>query len=288
VGRVGDQVTDAGRPGLEAAATWGLETFPARIVRSNMSSGLRLAGRVRQAAELIAPVTVREELTHENAAVHEERACLDMLRGRCAEALARLEAVGELPVAVLSNRIEAAEKAAGILLWCGRPHEALDRLLSVTQDAVATPASAELGADLALAARAAVDVADASRASSDARQALHERLAGLLARCLADPFAHSGCFIARPAQGEAWAAELARLIGRPSLDRWATTARHWDRLGRPHDAAYSRWRGAEVALSSGRRTLAERLLRRAAHDAREHVPLSAAIAATVAHGTSRG
>jgi hypothetical protein len=199
-----------------------------------------------------------------------------------------LEAVGELPVPVIANRIESAEKAAGILLWCGRPQAALDRLLAAIRDAVATPASAYLGADLALAARAAAEVAAASRASPEERRALQGELGGLLARCLADPFGHWGCFIARPAQGAAWAAELARVSGRPTLDLWATTARHWDRLGRPHDAAYSRWRGAEVALTSGQRTLAERLLRRAAHDAQEHVPLSAAIAATAAKGAPRG
>jgi hypothetical protein len=54
----------------------------------------------------------------------------------------------------------------------------------------------------------------------------------------------------------------------------------WGHLGRPHAAAYCRWRAAQVALREGRGVVAARLLRRAASDAREHVPLSRAIAET--------
>ena len=49
---------------------------------------------------------------------------------------------------------------------------------------------------------------------------------------------------------------------------------------RPHEAAYCRWRAAQAALRDGQGTVAARLLKRAAADAREHVPLSQAIAAT--------
>ena len=59
-----------------------------------------------------------------------------------------------------------------------------------------------------------------------------------------------------------------------------TTATQWDLIGRPHDAAYCRWRGAQVALRHGSGHVAARLLKKAATDAREHVPLSEAIAAT--------
>jgi len=67
------------------------------------------------------------------------------------------------------------------------------------------------------------------------------------------------------------------------LELWAETARRWDRLGRLPDAAYCRWRGAQVALTAGQGTIALRLLRRAAREAREHVPLSLAIAETAGH-----
>jgi hypothetical protein len=188
-----------------------------------------------------------------------------------------------MPMPILSNRLQAAEHAASAYLWCGRPRPALDRLLAVLRDCVATDASAEAGAVLALAARASADAADAADAGgvpSATRQEMFAHLQDLLEQSRVDPFALSGCFIARPAQGAAWAAETTRLMGRPSLELWAAAAGHWDRLGRPHDAAYCRWRGAEVALATGQGTVAARLLRRAARDAREHVPLSTAIAET--------
>ena len=80
--------------------------------------------------------------------------------------------------------------------------------------------------------------------------------------------------------GASWQAETARLAGQPSLELWATAAGEWDKLSRPHDAAYCRWRGAQVALATDQGTIALRLLRRAAREGREHVPLSAAIAET--------
>ena len=83
-----------------------------------------------------------------------------------------------------------------------------------------------------------------------------------------------------PAQAASWQAETARLAGQPALELWATAAARGNSLSRPHDAAYCRWRGAQVALATGQGTIAVRLLRRAAREAREHVPLSTAIAET--------
>ena len=143
-----------------------------------------------------------------------------------------------------------------------------------------TAAAAEVGADLALAARAAADVADASGAAVETRRDLHEQLRLLHDQAQIDPFAQSGHFEARPAHGAAWRAEMARLAGKPSLELWAETARHWDRLGRRHDAAYCRWRGAQIALVAGQATTATKLLRRAARDGREHAPLLSAIQQT--------
>ena len=282
-GQVGDEVVDAGRSGLESAAAWGIESFPTQVVRGNMSAALRLSGQVGRAAELIDPVISHAEPTHEDIPIHHERASIDMLRGRCAEALSRFGTLAAMPTAVLSNRIEAAEHVASAELWCGRPGQAFDHLVAVLRESMATAASAEVGADLALAARAAADVADASGAAEAARYELLGQLTQLQDQARIDPFAQSGYFLARPAHGATWAAESARHVCRPSLELWAVAARHWDGLGRPHDAAYCRWRGAQVALATGQGTLAARLLRRAATDARGHVPLTTAIADTSAH-----
>ena len=123
-------------------------------------------------------------------------------------------------------------------------------------------------------------MADASALGAADRRDLLTTLQELRGRTSRDPFEPSRFFAARPAHAAAWAAESARLVGRQSLELWAAAARHWDRLGRPHDAAYCRWRGAQVALAGGQRTIALRLLRRAAGEAREHLPLSSAITET--------
>jgi hypothetical protein len=72
---------------------------------------------------------------------------------------------------------------------------------------------------------------------------------------------------------------MARLADRQSVDQWVTAAAEWDKLDRPHDAAYCRWRAAQVAFATGQATTAAALLRRAARQAREHVPLLEVIAA---------
>ena len=78
---------------------------------------------------------------------------------------------------------------------------------------------------------------------------------------------------------------MTRLNGEQSLERWTSAASAWDRLTRPHDAAYCRGRAAQVALREGQGTAAARLLRRAATDARAHLPLSEAIARTAARAS---
>jgi hypothetical protein len=78
-----------------------------------------------------------------------------------------------------------------------------------------------------------------------------------------------------------WDAELARFDGADTVDGWLLAASQWGRLRAVHDAAYCRWRAAQVALHAGDGTATSRLLERAARDAREHVPLSRLIAATV-------
>ena len=48
-----------------------------------------------------------------------------------------------------------------------------------------------------------------------------------------------------------WTAELARIDGERHGRHWARAAASWDRLSPPHDAAYCRWRAAQVALREG-------------------------------------
>ena len=59
---------------------------------------------------------------------------------------------------------------------------------------------------------------------------------------------------------------------------WEHAAAEWDALTRPHRAAYARWREAEALLArSASRVAATDVLRMAANQATQHVPLSNAI-----------
>ena len=125
----------------------------------------------------------------------------------------------------------------------------------------------------ALGARAAADCPSEDR-DLDTLAALEE----LRRRATLDPFA--GACGDNHGWRATWDAELARLSGDETLDLWVRAAAEWDRITRPHEAAYCRWRGAQAAQRDGHGKAAARLLKRAATDAREHVPLHRAIAAT--------
>ena len=91
------------------------------------------------------------------------------------------------------------------------------------------------------------------------------------------PFGQDAVFADALATERSWQAELARLSGTATIESWITAATEWDKLTRPHDSAYCRWRAAQVALRDGQGTVAARILKRATSDARTHVPLSAEI-----------
>ncbi|MEP6813961.1 MAG: AAA family ATPase [Marmoricola sp.] len=277
-----DEVAAAGRRGLEAAATWGLETEPLSFVRANVAMAMRREGQVSRASRLIDPVTSAPPI-RETLPVHCERADLDVRRGRLEAALARFDELSALPMAHLGNRIEFHEHAAEAELWGSRPGEAEDRMVALLEEALADNVSADVGTAFVLAARAAADLADSRSRASATRRELLVSLQGLRSRARRDLFEPRPAWVERPALAAAWSAETARLAGAPTLELWAAAACAWDTLTRPHDAAYCRWRAAQVAQRTGQTGAAVRLLRRAADDAREHVPLLTAIRETAAH-----
>jgi len=144
-------------------------------------------------------------------------------------------------------------------------------------ECLGTDADIEAGGLLVLAAQAAADVAATPQHGSASRQALLDEIAALPSRASSDPFAPHPLYRNREALAATWNAELARLAGEPALERWVASAQAWDRLTHPHAAAYSRWRAATEARRTNQAGAADRLLRRAAADAREHVPLLQAI-----------
>jgi hypothetical protein len=152
--------------------------------------------------------------------------------------------------------------------------------LGVLRYVVTTDVSVHAGGAMVLAARGAADLVDASASATATRRELLGVLLDLHAEARRDPFASLPTMAAHPALGATWAAELSRVAGEQSVETWLVAASAWDQLVRPHDAAYCRWRAAQVALSTGQGTVAMRLLGRATREAREHVPLSAAVIET--------
>ena len=168
-----------------------------------------------------------------------------------------------------------ATEQALLHIWVGEPWRALELLESALSAPDHIEVNGEMGQLLVLAARAAADLAAAGSAAAE----LQGRLRNLHAAANVDPFT-SGAMPVDLHAAPQWAAELARLNGTESIQQWGRAADAWDKLSWPHEAAYCRWRGAQVALRENHATVAGRLLKRAATDAHQHVPLTRVIAAT--------
>ena len=279
-----EEMEAAGRRALDVIEAWGLDSGASNTVRANMARGFRLHGRPQRAADVLGDVGGPVEgdgVLLEEWPLHLECLALDTLRGRHEEALARATVLDSLRLPMFAVEPEYHEVLAGAELWAGQADRARIRLEGFLGSVAPTESSQYSGACLAMAARAAADVAARSRAGAAQRAELAERLRGHRAALLLDPF------IPGPIPGDGlewgatWSAELSRLAGEARPDLWAAAASGWDGRTRPHDAAYCRWRGAQAALASGQGALARRLLTRAAHDARDHVPLGEAVGRTL-------
>ncbi len=279
-GGAAHDIDAAGQPGLDAAERWGIETYHALLVRSNMVAGRLREGRVEDAAHLIGTLS-DDQIDVDRWVLHLDRALLDTVLGRAEEAARRVESLlAGFDTRIVGDDIEFLGAVATIHLWNGNPARALELLLpvldsriEVVPDGVALPA-------LVNAARASADVSAAG--DSGARQ----HLATLLALRARRPGAADSGGTLPPRYHRALIlnllAELARSDGGQTVKQWITAADSWSALSWPHHAAYCRWRGAQAALREGQGTVAARLLKRAAADAREHVPLSTAIRETAA------
>lgn len=270
-GRPLDEVREVVRPGQEAARTWGIDSEGVMILTSNLGLALLRAGEVGEAGELLG--------ADDDRPPDPDRWPLDSMRAVVETCLGRLD------VAAARSRVAASvgppdeidletlHLAVETDVWRHESHVHLPRLLRELDTVVdSAPVRVVLPA-LVMAARAAAD--DATTARAHAIGSVHDlaRRASLDLGQADSEDPHVAAHLA------AVRAELDRAADRDQSSDWALLAARWDALGRPHDAAYSRWRAARAALREGRGTLAARLLRQAAADAREHVPLREAIAA---------
>ena len=279
-------VAEAAAPALAIAREWAIDTYVVAALASNVAEAHLLEGRPSRAAGPIMAAT-RAPIDHDHFWLYLERAQIEMLAGDLAAAATGFEALAAIPLSSLLNRSEVVYPASELLLWSGEPARALDLLTGLLERLLPTELDVFQTGLLSRAARAAADLGPDCPRAPDAvrvadRRGSHRRLTDLRARARSDLLEAGRVPADRHAHGLTWTAEMARLGGTAGVEPWGRAATEWDALTRRHDAAYCRWRAAQAALRDGQGTLAARLLRRAATDAHEHVPLSSAIAATAA------
>ena len=264
-------VRDAAGPGLRAAQEWGIDSWSTDRLTYTVAMASLDEGHAPPPAEDIRLDPVH--LDRDSHWLYLLRARLEILSGDLTSATAKFAELDGLTSWSL-HRGEVLYHGSECLIWQGESERALVELTGLLQQILPTELSLFVGGLLSRAARAAADV---GRASAD-----RGRLVELRSSAHVDPFERERGPGDAYAHGLTWSAEMARLDEAQTVDHWLQAAAEWDRLTRPHDAAYCRWRGAEVASRTGHGTVAARLLRTAAADSREHVPLSRAIAATAA------
>ncbi|MGF9754397.1 AAA family ATPase [Microvirga sp. 0TCS3.31] len=265
-----DDVADAADPGLAAVRDAGIDSFVlSTMLLCNVAEARLHAGAIGAASRLVRPRT-KDEPRQATRFLHLTRAWVEVVHGDLEAADRRLEAIAELDFGVSAHRQAVVTVQALCDLWRGLPAQALERIGAGIAGETATSWSPYTGSLLCLAARAGADVAEADPAR---RALLAARLSDWQRQWSSDPLAPEAAHAAAPATRSTWRAELARLHGVPRLQQWIGAAEQWDLVGRPHEAAYARWRAGELALREGSSTIARRLLRRAHAQARGHTPL---------------
>lgn len=278
-----DEIPAATVPALRMAAEYGVEqSFKVGMVRSNATEALFEIGAIDSAAGLIEPFS-QDRPTMSTWLAYADRAHLEALRGNLDESRRRWIQLEKLPAALTfqaGNVVWIAE----LHLWRDDPVSALQCAEPVLGQLAAAGQSDTDGALLVVCLRACADLADRARSCRDSAalaQAVSaaERIAKVHRHIEKDPFSRGMFRFTAEADHASWQAEWARLRGNANPEQWDAAAVAWEVLRRPHRAAYARWRQAEALLAvPGGRPAAAPILRRAAEQATQHVPLMAAIA----------
>ena len=245
-----DDVADAANAGLAAVRDAGIDSFVlSTLLVCNVAEARIHAGAVGGASRLVRPRT-KDEPRHATRFLHLTRAWVEVLHGDLEAADQRLARVASLDFGVSAHRQALLIVQALCDLWRGLPAQALDRIGAGIASETVTSWSPYTGSLLCLAARAAAEVAEVDPSR---RGVLAARLSAWQQQWSPDPLDPDAVHAAAAAARSTWRAELARLHGVARLQHWAGAAEQWDLLGRPHEAAYCRWRAAELALREGPR-----------------------------------
>jgi hypothetical protein len=278
-GAPADRVLTAATTGLDLASRWGYESFLTSYLRYSAAEALLWEGMVDRAGALVDPVTT-DEVSVRIASAHVARAAVDLCRGLVPEALDRCAALDAVKEGDSGNWAAYAVFQSEVELWSGSPESARTRLEEALSFLLATEAAVDAAPIAVAFARAEADRLESVEASAAERSTAVAALMARLKAAKVDPFGSAATDVATPAYASTMRAEVARMAGSATDELWADATSHWDRLARPHLAAYCRWRAAQVAAAMGKGSIAARLLKRAARESRTHVPLHAAITST--------
>jgi DNA-binding CsgD family transcriptional regulator len=271
--------------GLEVVGQAGLAgSWGATLLAANAAEALLALGRTGEAAALIDPLTAGPPDRH-NWMVHDLRAEIDLLRGHTDAAERRWQLLGAITAHIGSENHarEAAQWAAELALWAGRPDGALDEVQRVLPLFQAPELTILCGRLLAAGMWACAELAEQARARRDPSAAEDAAVAADgLARWVDQmggaPFTDHPFVATIPAERATWEAERARVAGDSDPAAWAAAAKTWDGLGCPHRAAYAWWRQAQAQLDAGQpTTAAAAVLQAAAAAADGHQPLLAQV-----------
>jgi DNA-binding CsgD family transcriptional regulator len=244
------------------------------LLVANTVDCLLLTGDVDAAEQLVAPYAF-SGATNAGWPLHLARAELDLLAGNFAEAIARAEQVEAMGYHLDEMRLGVAAVGATADLWRGTPRLGLQRIDHAWAVVHASPRAARASRMVALADRAAADLADV-----DFGVDRHE-----LAETLLERARQAECFVPHPARvlgtayGTTFDAELARLRRGDQEPAWRRARDTWAGRGVPHQAGYAGWRLTECLLGSGHRKQAGTELAAAYVSAAGHQPLRGEIRA---------
>jgi DNA-binding CsgD family transcriptional regulator/tetratricopeptide (TPR) repeat protein len=252
-GREREGIDDA-REGLERARRLGLKWAWGSLAAGNLAWGLLRRGHWAECDRLTEELLAGDSWGA--SWLHAARGALLTRRGDYPAARAQLDRSLALSPTALGN--DAGLSLAELALWEGRHDDAeaavaeglqwcaqRDRdgrlpQYSARWYALALRLTADR-AERAAARRAAREAAEARRQAAPIVSAL-ERLAGQEPPASFPPVA---CTLLLAV------AERSRLEGGSDPERWQAATAAWERLGRPFDAAYARFRQAEALLAAG-------------------------------------
>jgi ATP/maltotriose-dependent transcriptional regulator MalT len=245
------RVRESAREAAAGIAVTRRHGITSQLLTANYLEALLAAGDWDE-AERVSTTALRTLAASFPYMIHMHRADLDTGRGDFESARRHLDAAS---ATIRPHHLQGTYEAqvAEVALWEQR-WTAADQALHEALARVTSPATAQLRVwFIAKRLRAQADLAALARAHRDA-EAVRDSTVRAKA-LLTDVRRAATIASAVTPNADAWLAqadaEYARVCGDRTPEPWVAAATAWDRLERPPNAAYCRWRETEARLASG-------------------------------------